>query len=123
MKFLLNVPTYPIYPGIFHLTLVKNTGVAFGLFKGYSIPVTLATLAMIVALFWSLIRRSEARGFLFCMSLGFILGGAAGNLIDRFRFGGVVDFLDFRIWPVFNAADSCITIGAVLLAWQIVRYN
>jgi len=123
MKFLSNVPTYPIYPGIFHLTLVKNTGVAFGLFKGYSIPVTLATLAMIVALFWSLIRRSEARGFLFCMSLGFILGGAAGNLIDRFRFGGVVDFLDFRIWPVFNAADSCITIGAVLLAWQIVRYN
>jgi signal peptidase II len=46
-----------------------------------------------------------------------------GNLVDRLRFGGVVDFLDFRIWPVFNAADSCITIGAALLAVSFWRKN
>ena len=123
MNFLANVSSYPVYPGIFQLTLVKNSGVAFGLFKGYSIPVTIATIAMIVGLLWSLIRRSESKRFLFSLSFAFILGGAAGNLIDRFRFGGVIDFLDFRVWPVFNVADSCITIGAALLAWQILRYN
>lgn len=55
------------------------------------------------------------------VSLGLILGGAAGNLLDRVRFGAVIDFLDFRIWPVFNVADSCITIGAALMAWRLIR--
>ncbi len=53
--------------------------------------------------------------------LGLILGGAVGNLIDRLRFGSVVDFLDFRVWPVFNLADSCITVGAALLAVSFWR--
>ncbi|MCM8812038.1 MAG: signal peptidase II [Candidatus Omnitrophica bacterium] len=123
IDFLANVSTYPVIPDFFHLTLVKNTGVAFGLLKGYSIPVTLATFVIIAALFWSLWRRVEARGTLFLVSFGLVLGGAVGNLIDRFRFGGVIDFLDFRVWPVFNVADSCITVGALFLAWQMLRYN
>jgi len=55
--------------------------------------------------------------------LSLILTGAIGNLIDRVRFGYVIDFLDFRIWPVFNIADSAITIGTILLALQILRHK
>ena len=55
--------------------------------------------------------------------LSLILAGAIGNLIDRVRFGYVIDFLDFRIWPVFNIADSAITIGTILLALQILRHK
>ena len=123
MRFLETTPSYPIVPDVFHLTLVKNTGVAFGMLKGYSIPVTAGTLVLVVGLFWSLIRQVEARGGLFIFSFSLVLGGAVGNLADRFRFGGVIDFLDFRVWPVFNVADSCITVGAALIAWQILRYN
>lgn len=57
----------------------------------------------------------------YSLPLSIILGGALGNLVDRLRFGFVVDFLDFRIWPVFNIADSAITIGAILLIWQIFK--
>lgn len=122
-KFLAGVSSYPVVPDVFHLTLVKNSGVAFGLMKGYSIPVSLATLVLVVSLFWSFFRQVESRGFLFILSFSLVLGGAVGNLIDRFRFGGVIDFLDFRVWPVFNLADSCITVGACLIAWQILRYS
>ena len=107
-----NIPTQPILPNVFHLTLVHNTGVAFGLLQGYGLLITLGTCAVIVGLWWSRF---------FTLSTGLILGGAIGNLIDRLRIGAVIDFLDFRIWPVFNLADSCITIGALLMAWQILK--
>lgn len=112
VRALSNVPTQPILPNVFHLTLVHNTGVAFGLLKGSGLLVTLGTLGIIVGFCWSR---------LLTLSAGLILGGAIGNLIDRLRVGAVIDFLDFRIWPVFNLADSCITLGAVLMAWQILK--
>jgi len=57
------------------------------------------------------------------IAIGFILGGAIGNMIDRLRLGYVVDFIDFRVWPVFNLADSFITIGAVILFWKLFVHN
>lgn len=122
LHYLAGVPTVPVWPGLFHLTLVVNSGVAFGLFKGYGLLVTLVTLVLLLALFRSSVRAEAGpRSRWVRVGLGLILGGAASNLLDRVRFGGVVDFLDFRIWPVFNAADSCITVGAVLLAWMLTR--
>ena len=56
----------------------------------------------------------------YIISLSLILAGALGNLIDRVFYGYVIDFLDFRIWPVFNVADSAITIGAIMLGWLII---
>ena len=123
-------PSVPILPGIFHLTFVYNTGVAFGLLKGTSIPILVGTAVIIGWLLWTSFRKGPApsqrgpgpvldRRLGIC--LGLLLGGAVGNWIDRLRLGGVIDFLDFRVWPVFNVADACITVGAILMAWELLR--
>ena len=98
----------------FHLTLLYNTGAAFGIFKGatfFFIAVAIFASIAIIAY----IRKAAKPFFLRDAGLGLILGGSLGNLVDRLRFGYVIDFLDFRIWPVFNVADSAVTIGAFLL--------
>ena len=123
LLFLPKIPTVPLIPGIFHLTLVHNTGVAFGLLKGYRVPVLWGTAFLIVGLFFYVLRTWKWKRAGWNWSLGLILGGAVGNLVDRLRFNAVIDFLDFRIWPVFNIADSCITIGAFFLAWQLLRHR
>ena len=107
--------------GFFNLVLTHNTGAAFsflasaaGWQRGFFIVIALVAIVVISVL---LARHSGDR--LFCLSLALILGGAAGNVIDRILLGHVVDFLDFHIagwhWPAFNLADSAITVGAVLL--------
>lgn len=116
--------TLPIIKNIFHLTLVKNTGIAFGLFQGsIFILIAISFIAVIAILRYWFFRRDNLDN-LIRIALFLILGGALGNLIDRLRFGYVIDFLDFGInnlrWPVFNIADSCITIGAVLLGLKII---
>ncbi len=111
-----------IIPNIFHLTLVLNRGTAFGLFKGQRIFFISLSVAAIAAIVIYLLRHRDmnrARS----LALGLVLGGAAGNLLDRVWFGPVIDFLDFRIWPDFNVADSCITIGITMLVWQALMKN
>lgn len=114
----------PVFKNIFQLTLVRNTGIAFGLFKDLTIVLIFISLiaVMVILRYW--FSRKEKLGELVKFSLFLILGGAVGNLIDRIRFGYVIDFLDFGInnsrWPAFNVADSCITIGAVLIGLKII---
>ena len=111
--------------GPFHLTMVWNRGVSFGLFRADQdlMRWTLTAFSLIVAAvlaFWA--RRGER--WTPAIALGLIMGGAVGNAIDRVRFGAVVDFLDFSrlMFPwVFNVADSGITIGVVLLLLDSVR--
>lgn len=100
-----------------HLTLVRNTGAAFGLFRDQTIIFILISAAAIIFIGFYLIKKKTS----YYLPLALILGGAVGNLIDRLRFGYVVDFIDLRFWPVFNVADSCITIGAVILFFVIIR--
>lgn len=110
----------PVVPHIFHLTYIRNPGAAFGLFAhqtGLFIAVTLLVVAAVVVV---CLRLPPGRHLL-RISLGLVLGGALGNLIDRLRFGLVVDFLDFRIWPVFNLADTAIVTGAFLLVLVVWR--
>ena len=107
--------------GFFSLVLAFNEGAAFSFLAGaggWQTPL-LAAFAVAASIVVSvLLMRSPGR-MLFCAGLALILGGALGNLIDRLRFGHVVDFLDFHAggwhWPAFNVADSAITIGAALL--------
>jgi signal peptidase II len=113
----------PVIPGFFHLTLVRNSGMAFGLLSAASIPFkpVLVTLLSIVALGAVAIYAvsSPANERLSQFALAFILGGAAGNIIDRIRLGYVVDFIDVFYrgshWPAFNVADSAICAGVGLL--------
>ena len=109
----------PIIKNVLHLTFVKNTGAAFGLFKNstyFFIAVSVIAVVIIGAVLLKAIRNDKFFGnFLFNFSLILIMSGALGNLIDRVSLRYVIDFIDFRIWPVFNFADSSITIGTALL--------
>ena len=109
----------PIIRNVFHITYVMNPGAAFGLFAyrtRYFILVTIAVVAAIV-LFGRVLSRDNRW---LQMSLGLQLGGALGNLADRLAVGMVTDFLDFRIWPVFNLADTAIVIGVALFAVEVL---
>ena len=97
------------------LTYVQNTGSAFGLFPNQTFALTIAAVVGVVVIAF-VFFRSGGTSNLLAISLTMQLGGAIGNLIDRIAYGYVVDFVDFRFWPVFNVADSSITIGFVVLA-------
>lgn len=118
LKYLSLGQSLKVLPGIFHLTLVYNTGAAFGLLKNHGFFFTCLALFVIAFIIFYALRLKTKRTFL-CLALGLILGGACGNLLDRIFRGYVVDFIDLRIWPVFNVADSCITAGIVLLAAKL----
>ena len=112
----------PLIKVFFYLTLIHNRGAAFGILKNQTALFIFTSLLAVVLIYSSLKKnKSYKKLTLASVSLAFILGGALGNLIDRLFLGYVVDFLDFRIWPVFNIADSAITIGAILLGWCILK--
>jgi len=112
----------PVIKNVFHLTLVHNRGAAFGILKN-QIPLFIFTaIAAIIMIYFHLRKNNKfLECSLYAVSLSLILGGAIGNLIDRIFLGYVIDFLDFRFWPVFNIADSAISIGGILLAYSIFR--
>lgn len=103
-----------VFP-FFHLTYVENTGAAFGLGRGANGALMALAVALIAGLVAWRRKLKDARGWTY-LAVSLVLAGAAGNLYDRLAYGWVVDFLDFRVWPVFNVADSAITVGACLLA-------
>jgi len=109
----------PVASGIFHITLVHNRGAAFGMLKNQTPIFVVTSIFAIVLIYLSL--KENKRNKIFTLALSLILAGALGNLIDRLFFGYVIDFLDFRVWPVFNIADSAITIGAILLGICILK--
>ncbi len=113
----LNTPV-TLIKNFFYLTLVHNRGAAFGMLRNQLFLFIAISIFAIFFIFFHL--REKKNSFLNKVSLSLILSGALGNLIDRLRFGYVIDFLDFRIWPVFNLADSALTIGALLLSWELL---
>ena len=128
-----------LYPGesikvlgnFFRITYVLNPGGAFGTRLGSGTFYTIISiLAIFLAIYFFFRTRNEETWFRAGWAL--ILGGAFGNLIDRFRFGEVLDFLDFDFpdihipsviqldrWPVFNFADACVTVAMVIILWQV----
>ena len=106
----------------------QNPGIAFGVFSNSSSPwlaplLLVSSAAVMVLLVWAIVT-GRAGGALAQCGLALILGGAAGNAFDRLIHGGVTDFLEVRlwtyIWPAFNAADSAITVGAVLVLLELL---
>jgi signal peptidase II len=113
-----------ILGGFLFLNPTRNTGGAFSVFEGRNtlfIWVALVAIGVLVYAF----HRHQRSDLAVSAALALALGGAVGNLIDRVRFAYVIDFFDIRVrgenvWPIFNIADSAITIGIVVLAWQII---
>jgi signal peptidase II len=103
-----------VAPHVLWLTYVQNHSGAFGLF-GTRSWLLIAMALFVLGIFWVSFRDSAARSRLVRVAFGAIVGGAVGNIVDRVRLQYVVDFIDLRWWPVFNVADSCITIGVCLL--------
>jgi signal peptidase II len=118
-----------IVPGLFDLTYVRNQGAVFGLFRDLGSPWRSVLLTLVpaaaIAFVLGMARRTDDADRIGRAALALVLGGAVGNLIDRLRFGSVVDFLDFHVrghhWPAFNAADSAICVGIALLILDMSR--
>ena len=113
----------------FNLVLVMNPGASFSFLAdaGGWQKWFFVTLALAISVWLVVLIRRHARERLMPAALALILGGALGNVIDRIRFGAVVDFLDFHVagwhWPAFNVADSAISVGVILLLWQQLTYK
>ncbi|HEY8489140.1 MAG TPA: signal peptidase II [Thermaerobacter sp.] len=111
--------TVPVLPGVVRWTYVQNRGAAFGLLQNQTLFfIVVAAVVIAAILYW--LPRLPGRAGLARFALGLQLGGAAGNLIDRLRWGYVVDFVDLEFWPlhrwpVFNLADAAIVVGTGLL--------
>ena len=112
----------PIVSGLFSLTRVHNTGVAFGMAQGNNLLTGLLALGILIFAGW-MAREWDWRKRWVQVVAGLVAGGAVGNLIDRMRVGYVIDFLDFHYgrwsWPAFNVADAAISIGVgmLVLSW------
>jgi signal peptidase II len=109
-----------LIPGFLSITHIRNTGAAFGLFQGYT---EILTVISIIAIVLIIILKSilNLNSSFYNVCLGFVLGGALGNLIDRFLVGEVTDFINVRFIPVFNIADSSILIGFSLIIILILK--
>ena len=105
----------PVIPGFFHITYILNRGAAFGILENQR----WLFLIMAILLFglYAVFRKKLPEHRAVQAGAGMLLGGAFGNALDRFLHGAVVDFFDFRIWPVFNIADIGIVVGVCLLLW------
>jgi signal peptidase II len=112
-------PPVRVIGDLVRLTYTRNSGVAFGIGAGLPFPFWVFSVTAVVVITWMFLRH-RVHGLLRQVSLALIMGGAIGNLIDRVRFGEVTDFilLSWRQWqfPVFNVADSAVTIGVALFA-------
>ena len=109
----------PVVPHIFHITYVLNPGAAFGMLPQARWFFVLAAVALFIAFmaYHRQLKRQPAEFYYGCVAM---LAGAVGNLIDRIRQGLVIDFFDFRIWPVFNVADVAIVLGVAGMVFAIL---
>lgn len=110
----------PIIEEVFHLTYILNPGAAFGMFAHNRLFFIAIAVIVIGIIIWAR-REILASPWEVKAGCGLFLGGAMGNLIDRARQGLVIDFFDFRIWPVFNIADIAICIGVGLIIWNLLK--
>ncbi|MBN1573152.1 MAG: signal peptidase II [Deltaproteobacteria bacterium] len=117
-----------IIPNFLDIHYILNTGAAFGIMSrlpgGMKIPFLIGVSIMAMLLIFYLLIKAKKDKIVYIVSLSLVFAGAVGNLIDRIMLGGVRDFISMHIyrlhWPVFNVADSAITVGIVLLAYELI---
>lgn len=123
---------FPVWPGVFYITRVNNTGAAFGIFRGsgsFLIWVSVVCLLFLGLYFFRAVLKKNVSGASMDFSTqefaawALVIGGALGNLVDRLYYGYVIDFLDFRVWPVFNLADASICAGVFLVVLRLVNFR
>lgn len=110
----------PVVDGVFHITYILNAGAAFGILENQR-AVFIGAASLLLIMFAWFFRYILTQPFLFQAGAALMTGGALGNLIDRVMVGKVIDFLDFRIWPVFNIADIAICVGAGCIIWTMIK--
>jgi signal peptidase II len=114
-----------LIPNLFQLTLVHNTGAAFGVGRSWSLPFFVVASLIALGVIGVLFHRLDPSEKFSLWGLVLIMSGAIGNFVDRIRLGYVVDFFDLFLgkyhWPAFNVADAAITVGAVLFALDLLR--
>ena len=113
----------PVLQDIFHITYIHNTGAAFSIMEGkISVLILLPLFMIIAAVIFMLIMRKKGHPLLMT-SVALIAGGGIGNLIDRIALGYVVDYLDFRVFPIFNLADIAVCVGCGLLIIYVLFFD
>lgn len=113
--------TVPLIENVLYLTYARNTGAAFSMLQGGRWIFVCITAVMLCVMFWAL-RKQWVQGVFGKLAVLFVMGGGIGNLIDRIRFGYVVDLFDFRLinFAIFNVADSFITVGGIMLGIYLI---
>lgn len=109
----------PVIPQIFHITYILNAGAAFGILENKRLLFIIIALFILAGVGY-FYRKIPQQYRLFRLGIGLMAGGAIGNLIDRIATGYVIDFFDFRIWPVFNIADMAIVCGVIMMIYTIL---
>ena len=110
----------PVIENIFHWTYILNPGAAFGMFEGSRWFFVVIAIGVLVGI-WYMKDEINEGGWMMQYGAALFGGGAIGNLIDRTRRGLVIDFFDFRIWPVFNVADIAICVGVAMILWKVLQ--
>lgn len=125
INYLKPIGSAEIMPGMFYLTYAENTGAAFSILKNSQTLLIFVTGTIACILTYYLFKTYKSNNILINYALSAIIGGALGNLIDRFRLGYVVDFFNFSLikYPIFNTADVFIVVGAITLAYAVVFDN
>ena len=109
----------PIIKDFFHITLTTNTGMGFGLLRGNNSLISFITIIILgfMLFYYDKLPKTGKEH----ASIVLIVSGALSNLFDRIFFGHIIDFIDFRIWPIFNIADACITLGILYLVFYYMK--
>lgn len=124
MKWLKPIGSVPVIEGVFHFTYVENQGAAFGILQNQRWVFIIIGIVMCILMIWYFAKHPQ-EPLIMKISGAMLLGGAIGNLIDRVRFGYVVDMLHFKLidFPVFNIADSGVTVGTTLMVIAVLFFG
>ena len=124
IKYMVNInmllgQSYPLIEDFLYITYVKNTGIAFGLFKNNNLFMIIV-ISIIILILLYFYNKEKNKVFSLNISITMLISGAVGNLIDRIYYGFIVDYIVFTFWPAFNLADSLIVIGSITLAVYLI---